>query len=1027
MAAFPLRTLSTPIRSIRGVPEDKGLDPAWVRSLTARGRRTVYSGKDLRTIGMPVGGIGAGQVNLGGDGRLWLWDIFNEIKLGVVSKTVRYQGADLNAMGGANYVESPEQVHPFQTGLSLRTKEGVRPLDHRGWSDIQFRGEYPVGTVEYRDPAAPVAVTLQAFSPFIPLNTDDSCLPATILRVTVKNTSSGSVEVDLAGYLENPVGNRTVEKGEAIQHNRFAQGRGFASLEASLAVVPRPEGSVRPDILFDDFERDTWGDWTATGTAFGTGPYERAKMAPYQGDVGGSLRSKRVVNTHNARNGEDLFQADGHTGRLTSKSFVISRNYIAFWVGGGNHAGKTCVNLIIGESVVRTTTGQNDNRMRRAHFDVTEFAGKTAHIELVDEVTGAWGNIGFDEVVFTDTTVTAVPVAERRDVGELVLAFLEGGDTWVSHGLTPTTAASECFSRASKTEVSAPSGTPLVSAMGRTFTLAPGVSKTVTAVYAWRFPNLVINQLGAVGYHYAVRFPNAVSVVEYIAANAKRLVGDTLAWRDTWYDSTLPFWFLDRTLGNACTMATMTCVRFGNGRFYGWEGIGCCDGTCGHVWQYAQSTGRLFPELERTVREMVDFGVAFRPDGLIEFRGEYGNGYAVDAQAGYVLRTLREHQTSADSAFLKRVWPKAKKALQYLINQDGKEAGVLVNRQHNTLDVDLYGPSSWLTSLYLAALRAGEEMAKEMGDGDFAAQCQRIFRTGTDQFVKRVWNGEYFIHRPDPNYPDALRYGNGCQVDQVMGQWWAFQVGLGRILDEGHTKKALAAVYKYNFLTDVGPFREKNKPGRWYATPGEAGLLICSFPKNDKAETLGNTPVWASMYFNECMTGFEYEVAGHMVAEGMVTEGMAVTRAVHDRYHASKRNPWNEVECSDHYARCMAAHGVFINACGFEYHGPKGHMGFAPRITPENFRAPFNAAEGWGTYAQKRVGSTQTHSLLVSWGSLRLKTLAFEVASTPKTLAVKLGSSVVPASFKVEGSRVLVSLGREVLLAKGQKLEVVLA
>ena len=87
-------------------------------------------------------------------------------------------------------------------------------------------------------------------------------------------------------------------------------------------------------------------------------------------------------------------------------------------------------------------------------------------------------------------------------------------------------------------------------------------------------------------------------------------------------------------------------------------------------------------------------------------------------------------------------------------------------------------------------------------------------------------------------------------------------------------------------------------------------------------------------YFNECMNGFEYQAAGHMIWEGMVQEGLAVTRAIHDRYHPSRRNPWNEVECGDHYARSMASYGVFLAACGYEYHGPKRHLAFAPRLSP---------------------------------------------------------------------------------------------
>ena len=548
----------------------------------------------------------------------------------------------------------------------------------------------------------------------------------------------------------------------------------------------------------------------------------------------------------------------------------------------------------------------------------------------------------------------------------------------------------------------------------------------VTFAITWHFPNLQLPRIGHVGNHYVVRFKDSNDVVSYLDRHLDRLYSDTKLWHDTWYDSSLPFWLLDRVGGNNATLATMTSVRFRSGRFYGWEGIGCCEGTCGHVWAYAQGPARLFPDLERSVREMVDYGVAFHEDtGIIDFRGEYGNGYATDAQGGYVLRTLREHQMSKDAGFLKRVYARTKKALEYLIAQDANEDGIIENAQHNTLDVDLYGASSWLSSIYLAALRAGAQMADEMEDKAFAERCRHIADAGMRNISDRLWNGDYFIQRLDlGSHPDALRYGDGCEVDQVMGQWWAWQVGLPRVLDSEKTRKALAALYRNNFLPDVGPFREHEKNGRWYAVPGEAGLLMCTFPKGDKAQILGSSATWASMYFNECMTGFEYEAAAHMVAEGLVEEGFAVTKAVHDRYHPSKRNPWNEVECSDHYARCMAVHSVFLAACGYEYHGPKGHIGFAPKVQAENFRAPFNAAEGWGTYAQKVSTAEFSASLQVKHGHLELETLALDIpeALSGRAMAVTLAGRRLAAKVERTGTRALIKLPDRTRINKDEVL-----
>ncbi|MFA7006678.1 MAG: GH116 family glycosyl hydrolase, partial [Verrucomicrobiia bacterium] len=565
-------------------------------------------------------------------------------------------------------------------------------------------------------------------------------------------------------------------------------------------------------------------------------------------------------------------------------------------------------------------------------------------------------------------------------------------------------------------------------AVKRILSLAPGKSATVTFVIAWHFPNHKLEPVrGSEGRRYAARFANATAVVEHLAKHFDSLASQTRLWHNMWYDSTLPFWFLNRTMLNTSILASATCHWFSDGRFYGWEGVGCCPGTCTHVWGYAHAVGRLFPQLERNLRERTDYGLAFDPEtGLIKFRGE-GAGLAIDGQCNVILRSLREHQVSADDKFLKRNWLKIKRALQHLIEQDGGTTGVLTGSQHNTLDTNWHGPVAWLTSLYLAALRAGEEMAREAGDGAFAAQCRGIFEKGFKGILD-LFDGEYFINKPDPKHPEAIHSGTGCEIDQVFGQSWAWQVGLGRVLPEKETLTALRSLWRYNFSPDVGPYREALKPGRWYAMPGEAGLLMCSFPRTDwdYRKAAGKGLEWAAGYFNECMNGFEYQVASHMVWEGMLTEGLAITRVLHDRYHPSRRNPWNEVECGDHYARSMASYGVFLAACGFEYHGPHGHIGFAPRLTPEDFRAPFTTAEGWGTFQQKLDSERQAAEIAVKHGKLRLKSLSLPAGkkSLAESVKVTVDGNSVSATASIEHGKLLVRLAREQTLSAGQKIEV---
>ena len=153
----------------RLVPADKKLSPEWVASLFERGTPEVLRGSELRYVGMPIGGIGAGQLYLGGDGRLWHWDIFN--------KPI--------STGSEHYAKPLNPASPLRQQFSLTVGEATRALDSAGFSEVAFRGEYPIGIVEYADPGVPVTVKMEVFSPFIPLNTEDSSLPATIFHFTL--------------------------------------------------------------------------------------------------------------------------------------------------------------------------------------------------------------------------------------------------------------------------------------------------------------------------------------------------------------------------------------------------------------------------------------------------------------------------------------------------------------------------------------------------------------------------------------------------------------------------------------------------------------------------------------------------------------------------------------------------------------------------------------------------------------------------------------------------------------------------
>ena len=430
---------------------------------------------------------------------------------------------------------------------------------------------------------------------------------------------------------------------------------------------------------------------------------------------------------------------------------------------------------------------------------------------------------------------------------------------------------------------------------------------------------------------------------------------------------------------------------------------------------------------------------------MIGYSAESHDSEATDGQAGTILRAYREHQMSSDDAFLRRLWPKIKKAVEFLIAKDPDRNGLLEGAQPHTLDAAWYGPMAWVSGLYLAATAAGAAMADEMGDETFARECREIVERGQQNIARELFNGEYFIHRPDPKKPQAIRSGKGCHIDQVLGQAWAQQVALERVIPRSETIAALNSLWRYNFAPDAGRYaiahRQIEQAFRWYAMPGEAGLLMCTWPKGGAKEAIPgdqlrpaeNPDVWTGPggYVIECMIVFDYQVAAHIIYAGnpgsnLVEQVLAITRAIHERYGPAKRNPYNEIECSDHYARSMASYGVFLAACGFEYHGPQGRIGFAPRITPDDFRAPFTSAKGWGTFSQQRGNGSQLAQIELRWGELELRQIALIVPNDSRieTCEARLNGDFRAVGLNQQNDRVEITLEEPVLMAAGSTLKI---
>ena len=548
--------------------------------------------------------------------------------------------------------------------------------------------------------------------------------------------------------------------------------------------------------------------------------------------------------------------------------------------------------------------------------------------------------------------------------------------------------------------------------------------------------------------YYASQFDSARAVAAYALKNWDALEAKTRLFAESLYASDLPEAALDAVTANISLLKSPTCMRLENGEFYAFEGCnmnaGSCEGSCTHVWNYAFALPFLFPALERSMREL-DYGYNQNDDGGMVFRLRLPLGRArgtfrscVDGLMGGVIKFYREWKLCGDEQWLRAWWPRVKKSLEYAWaptnadRWDPDKTGVITGRQHHTLDMELFGPNAWLNTFYLAALKAGSEIAAHLGETDSAAEYDQLYRQGRAFTEKELFNGEYFIQKIDLTDKSVLapfggstltggsvertywndesgeikyQIQNGCGIDQVLAQWMSDVSGLGEILDKDEVTSALQAIHRHNFKREL---RAHANPCRVYGLNDESGTVICEWPQGVKK------PVVPIPYAEETMHGFEYQAASHLIARGFEREGLAMVKAVRDRYDGRRRNPWNEMECGSNYARSMASYALLPIYSGFVFDMPRRRMGFKPLKGAGRF---FWSLEGaWGTV---EIGADNIRLNVLS-GDLTLERFVTDKANRVKAAQLD-GAS---AAFSIDGEDVVFAAAQA--LCEGQTLALAL-
>jgi non-lysosomal glucosylceramidase len=846
----------------------------------------VFTGRQLEQIAFPLGGVAAGSLSLGGRGQLRDWEIFNRPNKGF-SPPYAFPAIWVQAGDGkpvAHVLEA--RVLPPYTGESGLGSDNVPGLSRL--ASARFRGEYPLAHIDFEDSTLPVEVSLEAFSPIIPHDPEDSGLPVAILRYTVKNPGHTAAKVSVAFSIDNPVKVSEDQGGAAALHkdermNELREAWALSGIRFSNPAIPAT------DPMHGSFALGFIGDNDATVTRWRGWPQGRWWNSP-----------------------------------------------MLFW----------------------------------------------------DEFS-AHGTLGNEP----DPRSTVGAVCAQR-------------------------------------------------------TIAPGKTGEFAFVMVWYFPNRTPNWCGwsapksegdtIIGNHYSARFEDAWEISGYVLGNLETLEARTKLFARAMRESTLPAEVKDAASANLSTLASTTCFRTADGEFHGFEGVddhrGCCFGNCTHVWNYETATAHLFPTFARSLRE-ASFGYSMDDAGAIHFRqllpGGHGGrwGYAAaDGQMGQIVHAYLDWKLSGDNEWMKRMWPRVKKALEFAWVPGGWDAnrdGVMEGVQHNTYDVEFYGPNPMCNIYYLAALRACVRMARAMGDSASADEYARLADAGGKWIDANLFNGEFYVQkvrgfRKDEIAPSLVgdmgsantekpeyQVGEGCFLDQLIGQYMADVAGLGPLVSVQNTRKALDSMWRYNYKRS---FAQHDSVQRTYVLNDEAALVVCDYGKAER-------PRIPFPYYAESWTGLEYSTAALFVYSGMVKEGIECVRNARVRYDGERRNPWDEPECGHHYARAMSSWSTLLSLSGFRYDGPDATVVMAPPTTERPFQSFWSSGTGWGTFKLTPEGA----SLKVLFGDL--KTGAIEYLGAQKPGVVSLGGDKLKYTAEAKAGRVTVRLGEVATLEEGQTLE----
>ena len=903
-----------------------------------------YTGRNLDRIAFPIGGLGAGMYALEGTGTIshlsirHQMEFFNEPGCFAALCVQRPDGNIARVIEGP--VPDGKIFGTPDSGLGLPGKTYGLPR----FAHCTFQARFPFAEIQLSDDALPVEVTLTGWSPFTPPDADHSSWPVGALEYRLVNKSGDTLKTVFSFHSRNFLGGQmepveqgfrlanpdaafsfstpfeeqttvdhcwyrggwwdalsvtwnNVERGECVANPPDGRDAPGASLYVPATLAPGESRVIRLlTVWYAPKSSLRIGDDAASATPLShqTAPGKALGQQPVEG-----FRGRRLVNT---------FYPDGdrHQGAIRSPEFPIENDFLHFRVGGGKEESVGVSLLIDGEPVL-TARGEDRETLRPESWPIAKYRGKKAQIEIFDRSSIGWGHINADDFILSDqpgeeffaaqtaNTQTANAHTENAQTNESknerLLADFEAadyGDWSVIDFALPADNNADADN-------------------------ADNNAQSPATYVPW----------------YAGAFPSHDALLARFTAEYDDLRARSEAFTKRFEALAFPPEVAEAVSANLTILKSPTILRQRDGKLWGWEGNrdfgGSCAGTCTHVWNYAQTLSRLFPDLERSLRR-TEFFESLTDDGRQAFRALLPirpGGIAWDASDGLlgtVMKVHREWKLSGDDAWLAEFWPRVKLAMEWAIRTwDPDETGLLEKSHHNTYDINYLGPEGHCGSFYLGALCAAAKMAEALGED--GSRWKTLGEKGRRRMETELFNGRWFVQKvPTPGVegnPDAqseyyrkvaeeidrqgpkYQYGTGCLSDGVLGFWMAKCCGIeDDLVDPTMIESHLLSVYRYNLVRDLSGHANPQRPG--YALGREGGLLLCSWPDGDR-------PILPFVYSDEVWTGIEYQIASHLMMIGHVDEGLDIVRVCRARYDGVRRNPFNEYECGHWYARAMSS------------------------------------------------------------------------------------------------------------------------